>query len=202
MRPAAHPHGQSPPDPPRERHTLSQLRDGKVSEAISGYTQAGRVTVAPTAEACRQRMIDHWWAILDGGAAPAQVLLIAATRADPDDLGDRAQRRLLDTGRLGPPAVTAAHHALYVGDRVIATRNDRRLGIRNGDRGTIASASDGGELTVAFDAEGQRTLPARNVADHLRLGYGLTAHRAQGLTIEYTMLLGSDAATGSSATRR
>jgi hypothetical protein len=187
---------------PWERRTLSDLRDGKVPDAVSSYTQAGRITVAATAEACREAMIDRWWALLDGGSNPTQVLLVAATRADADDLGDRAQRRLLDKGHLGPPAADAAHHVLYVGDRVFATRNDRRLGIRNGDRGTIASANAGGELTVAFDAEGQRTLPARNVADHLRLGYGLTAHRAQGVTIEHTMFLGSDAATGSSATRR
>jgi conjugative relaxase-like TrwC/TraI family protein len=177
---------------PWERRTLSELRDGRVPEAVSGYTQAGRVTVAPTAEACRQAMIDHWWGLLDRGSDPAQVLLIAATRADADDLGDRAQRRLLATGRLGSPAVTAAHHVLYIGDRVIATRNDWRLGIRNGDRGSIGSATGGRGISVAFDALGERTLPAHYVADHLRLGYGLTAHRAQGLTVEHTLLLGSD----------
>jgi hypothetical protein len=177
---------------PWERHALAQMRDGKVPDAVTGYTRAGRIIIAPTAQACRQTMIDHWWALLDGGSDPAQVLLIAAARADADDLGDRAQRRLLDTGRLGSRASTAGHHVLYVGDRVIATRNDHRLGIRNGDRGTIASAHGGGGLSVAFEALGERTLPARYVADHLRLGYGLTAHRAQGVTVEHTLLLGSD----------
>lgn len=45
---------------------------------------------------------------------------------------------------------------------------------------------------MSFDHGGEASLPARYVTEHLRLGYGLTAHRAQGLTVEHTLLLGSD----------
>ena len=76
--------------------------------AVTAYTGAGRVIVAATAQATRQAMIEHWWAHLQAGTDPAQVLLVAPTRADADDLGARAQARMLVAGRLGPVAATTS----------------------------------------------------------------------------------------------
>jgi hypothetical protein len=138
-------------------------------------------------------MIEHWWRHLEDGVEVAQVLLVAATRADADDLGRRAQARLLNAGRLGRPFGSTDKATLYVGDRVVATRNDWRLEVRNGDRGTVVSAAPESGLVVSFDRTGARTLPAAYTNRHLHQGYGLTAHRAQGLTVAHTLLLGSDA---------
>ncbi len=175
-----------------EVEALSQLRDGSVAAAVTAYTAAGRVTIATTAQASRDAMVEHWWDRIAAGTDPAEVLLVAPTRADADDLGARAQARMLAQRRLGRLAATTPAGALYVGDRVIATRNDRRLGVKNGERGTIISAAADGGLVVGLDRNDQLTLPASYVAEHLRQGYGLTAHRAQGLTVEHALLLGTD----------
>jgi hypothetical protein len=108
-------------------------------------------------------------------------------------LGRSAQARLVDAGRLGPPAGEAADGPIYVGDRVLATRNHVGLGIRNGERGRILHADLDG-VVVAVDGRGERLrLPSWYVERHVRQGYAVTCHRAQGQTVEWTLALVDDA---------
>jgi hypothetical protein len=79
------------------------------------------------------------------------------------------------------------------GDLIITRRNDRRLctlrggWVRNGDRWTVTRVHKDGSmqvqrLGVAIGAS--VTLPAAYVAEHVDLGYAVTAHRAQGMTVD------------------
>src|SRR5690606_14677139 len=79
------------------------------------------------------------------------------------------------------------------GDLVITRANDRRLAVdgggwvRNGDRWRVLAIGDDGSLRVERIDQPRRrrvTLPASYVAEHVDLGYAVTAHRAQGLTVE------------------
>ena len=58
--------------------------------------------------------------------------MIAHHRADVSDLNDRARQWLRDAGRLGPDELITDDRAFAAGERVVATRNDRRLRILNG----------------------------------------------------------------------
>jgi conjugative relaxase-like TrwC/TraI family protein len=175
-----------------ERHALAQLRDGSVPAAVTAYVDAGRITIAPTAAATRSAMIEGWWRLCQAGDDPAQVLLIAPTRAEAESLGAEAQTRLLDAGLLGPPAATTPAGIIYQGDRVVATKNLWRLDVRNGDKGTVIGSTNDGGLQVVFDRSGEITLPEWYVTDRLRQAYALTAHRAQGATLDHILLLGTD----------
>ena len=78
------------------------------------------------------------------------------------------------------------------GDLVITRNNDRRLAmgrgwVKNGDRWTVTRANDDGSLTVRRAHSKWRTtitLPAAYVSEHVELGYAITAHRAQGSTVD------------------
>lgn len=81
-----------------------------------------------------------------------------------------------------------------VGDLVITRENRRRLPtedggwVRNGDHWQVAEVHRDGALTVSGHGReasaGRVRLPADYVTDHLQLGYAVTAHRAQGLTVD------------------
>jgi hypothetical protein len=84
---------------------------------------------------------------------------------------------------------------------VITRRNDRRLKttpggrcggwVRNGDRWRVTQVNDDGSMTASklgssttASNTGSVTLPATYVAEHVDLGYAVTAHRAQGITVD------------------
>jgi hypothetical protein len=91
-----------------------------------------------------------------------------------------------------------------VGDLVITRSNDRRLStarggwVRNGDRWRVTKVGKDGSMTVVrlgTDLGGTVTLPAAYVREHVDLGYAVTAHRAQGLTVDTSHVVVSSMTT-------
>jgi len=65
-----------------------------------------------------------------------------------------------------------------VGDKVIQTSNDYRLGVMNGTIGHVL-AIEKGVCTIDFNGEGIKQVDGQKAAN-LQLAYALTAHKAQG----------------------
>jgi hypothetical protein len=120
--------------------------------------------------------------------------MIAHRRSDVTEFNALAHARMRRDGRLGEGELVTGERSFSVGDRVIARRNDRRAGVINGTRGQV----------VGIDPE-QRTLTLRSTRDDelhleggyldegwLEHGYALTAHAAQGATVDRSFVLGSD----------
>ena len=75
----------------------------------------------------------------------------------------------------------------------MATRNDARIGVVNGQAGTLVGFDARATRACARSAADEIDLPRRYVErGHLAHGYAITAHRAQGATVDRTFVLGSD----------
>lgn len=172
-----------------EKRASLQLRLGK-TDVIDTYDEEGRI-VGGDYEDILEAAYRSWYAdIADGKTS----LLIAETNETVTELNTRARDdRILDghvtrsgnTLRDGTQAGT--------GDIIITRKNDRRLAtasgswVKNGDRWRVTAHHDDGSLTVArADARNatQVILPAAYVTEHVDLGYAVTAHRAQGSTVD------------------
>ena len=172
-----------------DRDALTALRAGEVEQFAREYQQHGRIVTAPSADAARQALVKDWYEAHQLGE---EALMIAYRRSDVADLNTRARQLLHEAGRLEPDADQASERAFAVGDRVITTRNDRQLEVINGQAGTLA-AVDEHALTIDLDAGRQVELPRGYVEDgYLDHGYAITAHRAQGATVDRAFVLGSD----------
>ena len=119
--------------------------------------------------------------------------MLAATRREVDALNVAARRVLKEQGLLGEDAATFGDLSLAVGDAVVATRNDRTLGVLNGTRGVVEALDRTG--VVVSTPECRLTLPAPYAAAHLAHGYALTIHKAQGATVDRAFVLATDALT-------
>ena len=173
-----------------DRDALGALRDGNTERFVREYHEHGRLVVAPTADDAREGLVADWWHSFERGE---QALMIAHRRADVADLNERARDQMRQADRLGPDELTTADdRAFAAGDRVVATRNDRRLGILNGQGGTLSEIRDD-QLTVALDDDRKVELPRGYAEDGgLEHGYAITAHRTQGATVDRTFVLGSE----------
>jgi Ti-type conjugative transfer relaxase TraA len=178
---------------PWDRSALAELRDGDVDNWLDAYREHGRIRGGRDAENTRAQLAEDWWKALHDDPA-ADVVMVAHRRADVDDLNRRARDRLRDGGALGPDDLDAGGRRFATGDRVVACRNDRRAGIANGTRGKVVAVDlERCSLTVELGDGAHVDLDRSYLGDgHLDYGYALTAHRAQGTTVDQAYVLGSD----------
>jgi Ti-type conjugative transfer relaxase TraA len=176
-----------------EQAALDELRHGNPTAALDTYRAHGRIVTADTPDDLREQLVEDWWDTARDGMAGS--IMIGLRRADVDDLNHRARARMLQDGRLTGPVIQAAGVELQVGDRIVGLRNSRRHGIVNGTRATITRIDRARHELDATTDDGRTVVLTRDYLDagHVTHGYAITGHKAQGLTVDNTYVLGSEA---------
>ncbi|NOJ61643.1 MobF family relaxase [Arthrobacter sp. 260] len=177
-----------------EKTASLSLRHGR-TEVIDTYLDHDRIREGD-AEAITDAAYAAWHADLQAGLVS---VLIAETRNDVTTLNNRARADLILDGTLKPGREIELNDGTTagVGDMIITRRNDRRLRngkdwIRNGDTWIVRDVHEDGSLTIrktGLRFGGSIVLPASYVAEHVDLGYAVTAHQAQGVTVDTAHML-------------
>ena len=170
-----------------EREALALLREGDADEAVRRYARRGRIYANEDGDAVRCRLVADWWRAGD----PDGAVMVAHRRRDVADLNGRAHALMRAAGVLGQHEVAAGEVRVAAGDHVLLRPNDRRVGVVNGERGTVVGVDASGALEV--ELRGRRVrLDRQYVADSVTLGYAITGHAAQGTTCSQTFVLATD----------
>ena len=196
-----------------EKTASLELRHGR-THAIDTYLTHQRITDGD-AEAMTDAAYNAWRADRDAGLVS---VLIAETHDDVTALNGRARADLILNKTLNPDREVELRDgtAAGVGDTIITRLNKRELRtlagrdwVRNGDLWTVTAVGDDGTITIARDygtgttlrddgtirarRRGRRfggiVLPEAYVAEHVDLGYAVTAYRAQGITTDTAHVL-------------
>ncbi|SDT36502.1 MobF family relaxase [Jiangella sp. DSM 45060] len=169
-----------------ERTASVHLRLGDTS-ALDSYDAHGRL-VGGTGEDMLDAAYRAWRGDEQAGL---QSLLIAGDNTTVTDLNRRARADRVAAGEIDEDGVSLRDGTVAgVGDRIITRDNQRRLvagkgWVKNGDTWHVKAVHGDGSLTVRrAKGRGTITLPARYVADNVELAYAVTAHRAQGATVD------------------
>jgi len=179
---------------PWDRQAIGAFHRGDHDRWLGAQIEHGRVTVSATAPQAQRAVVDGWLADTKDHGIGATIML-ADRRETVRDLNHLARDRLHETGQLGQRELHAAGRAFAEGERVLALRNHRGLGLRNGDRAAVVEVADDRTLTVRLDRGNQRDvrIPTDYLeAGHLDHGYAATVHKTQGATIDTVHYLGSD----------
>ena len=146
----------------------------------------------------RQAMIeavyDHW---ADGYLSGRDSLMVARTNDLVDELNERAQRLLVELGRVNAGGIAIAGGAIAnVGDIVVTRHPDRQIRVsgpsrhvRNGARWRVVDVGPAGLVAEELGSPpgsrpGRANIPARYAAEQVRLGYAATGHSSQGRTVD------------------
>ena len=185
---------------PAEAAASLALREGRL-EALGFYLDQGRIH-AGSEETVLRDALAGW--LRDRGAGLDSVML-AGTRDQVAQLNRWARdHRLTDTPDShggDPVAALSDGNVASVGDVIVTRLNDRRLSVsatdwvKNGDRWTVTGVDPAGALRAVHRSTGLRVLlPPAYVAEHVELGYAVTVHCAQGITVDttHTVLTGTE----------
>jgi conjugative relaxase-like TrwC/TraI family protein len=173
---------------PAERRVLGALHDGQPQRYLDWAERNRRIeTFSDPVGACEQALAE--WADAAATTGPAQAVMIARDNETRERLnqGARELRRGLDV--LGQERSYGSIE-VAVGDRLICRRNDGRLDVDNGMRGTVRHL-DPDRVVIDTDGGLVRELPAAYVAEHVEHAYSLTGHGMQGGTIEGAIVVAS-----------
>jgi ATP-dependent exoDNAse (exonuclease V) alpha subunit len=174
---------------PAQHATARALRDTDINAALQRMQRSGSLTLDVNADRLRERMAHDWYA---EHATGRHAVILALHRHDVADLNQRARLLLAANGHLGSAVLEAGDLELRVGDRVLALRNDRRIGLVNGTQGTVVGGTDHAVEIETSDG-GHIIVPREYVtAGHLSHGYAMTVHKSQGMTCDVALVLGDN----------
>jgi conjugative relaxase-like TrwC/TraI family protein len=173
---------------PEEAEAILQFRVGD-SRAIGFYERHERLTGGVRA-AVLDLLYQDWQR---DSATGATSIMISDSSDVARELAVRAQTDRRARGLVAPTGLQLHDDSVAgVGDRIVTRLNRRRFTVnggrdfvKNGDLWTVQAVHQDGRLSARHIRHGgEVTLPASYVANHVELGYALTVHRAQGLTVD------------------
>lgn len=188
-----------------ERAAIAAWRTGRYAHALTSWSQRGRLVATETGDQALTAMVATWMTeragAPDAHAEMRGVVMLAASNASVDRLNDAAQAVRAASGELGPErsyeAKAGSTVRLRKGDHVLIRLNDRteRMhegpDVLNGYRGVVEGINSDGGVRVAWQSQtddGYQTKeatlsPAYIAAGGVSLGYAMTGHKAEGLTV-------------------
>jgi len=181
-----------------QRQAARDLAEGRFDTAVQAFDRHGAVTWTADQEAARAALVARWTA--DTVADPhASRFVFAYTNAEVDRLNAELRGVRRDRGELASPdtqlATKHGEAAFAAGDRVQFTDTAKKLGIHNGNAGTITGLDRAtGQVRVQLDAPAGKegrvvTWSAADGFDGFRHGYAGTIYKGQGKTLDHTYLL-------------
>ncbi len=161
------------------RQAVHAFADGRAAEGLQAYAERGLLVVADNRMAAIQQIVSDWLA--DAQTDIPERLILTATNREATSINRLIQEQRADAGELGRARILVQGQEFHEGDRLLFTRNSRLYGVKNGTLGTLESISTDGTLRVRLDSGDWRTVHTQHYP-HVRLGYAVTTHKAQGVT--------------------
>jgi ATP-dependent exoDNAse (exonuclease V) alpha subunit len=186
----------------KDRQVVRDMATGQADSALKSLDERRLVSISKTRPDAASELVTTW--SREFGYEAKKSLIFCSTNEDAADLNRQCQaqqalRRRVDTTR----SVEVHECRAYVGDRVLFTKNDRSLGVNNGETGTVTAIHrvfskmtvqmDSGECVDVFPKKYLHRRGDRRGECGLRLGYAVTTHKGQGSTVDYAYVLAGGA---------
>jgi len=182
---------------PWQRQASIDLAKGHTEAALQAYADHDAVHVEQNRDQAIAGLVEDYMSSFRTHDDKKSRLALAHRRKDVHAINQaiRSARRI--QGNIGEEIMVdtkTGPRAFAEGGRLLFTRNDKSLVVRNGMLGTVTGVSDG-KIKVRLDADDE------NIARHLTItpddfpyidhGFAVSIHRAQGCTVDQSFVLSS-----------
>lgn len=172
-----------------DRLASMNMAKGMIAQAVDHYHEKGAIVFSETTETAAQNLIHDWQADITKSNLQDSVVL-AFTRASVGYLNEQARLALKEKQILGQEEITVQGFEkplkIAIGERLLFRQNDKTLGVRNGDLGTVQSIKSN-QLQIKLDIGELLTIPRSYTK--MDYGYALTVHKSQGMTVKHSKVL-------------
>jgi conjugative relaxase-like TrwC/TraI family protein len=178
---------------PAEQNAWADLRAGRSDRAMAHYLAQNQLHMSDTRDQAVEAAVQSWAKLTETHPLEQVALISDASNQEIHRLNARAQHHRIERGELGEreAPVPGVHYGIRAGDRIAMIEPHRQPGkprIENGSLGVVIDITPG-EASIQFDLTGeQRTLTGEDLAK-LRLGYAQHIRRAQGATVNRTIVV-------------
>lgn len=177
-----------------QKQASRDLAAGDLSKAVDQYRKRDAVTQVNDRDTAIDALVETYAMDRAANGPSKSRLAFAHKRKDVHAL-NQAIRATLRSGDEVPPetmfTTETGQRAFAAEDRIVFTRNDKDIGVKNGMLGTVITAQDG-KIAVALDGDTDRLVefdPREfRTFDH---GYAVTIHKSQGATVDQSYVLAS-----------
>lgn len=176
------------------REAADLYAEADVRGTLTKFAANDRLHFGRTENEAKDALISKWSKHRTKKASES--IILAGRNVDVDELNQKAQDVRRRQGELGESKLTFNKIQYHTGDRISFHQNDRKLGIWNGDRGTIKHIINpinrfAARVVVELDRGETITFcPGRlKSKDDVSLGYASTVHKSQGMTVDKAFVL-------------
>jgi Ti-type conjugative transfer relaxase TraA len=178
-----------------QRDAVKAFAKGRALEGLAAYRQAGHVITSDTGKARDTALIVSWREV--SRQKKTSTLILASSNIHVQSLNEAARAAWKEEGLLKGKEHglcvklrdgTREERPFQAGERLVCTKNDRELSVRNGQFGTVESITDRGQkhgplVKVQMD-DGRNIAFNIDLYPHIEHGYASTVHKAQGSTLD------------------
>lgn len=171
-----------------DKEVTNKLADYKVDEAILLLKSNNKFIFGSNPAETRSKIIDDYLELIKNNT---DVAIIAHSNDKVRALNKELRVRLLDAGLLQSKHYSSAGKvingkAIAIGERLVLTKNDKRLGVTNGQLAVVTKIRD---EAIDIEVQGKEITINTNQYPHFDYGYAITAYKAQGKTYSHSLLL-------------
>lgn len=181
----------------RQRHAehvaaVRMAEQGDIAGSLGIHAKLGNLRIDTDRASAIDRVAAAYIDLRLGGASAEQIIVTAANRADAAEINNRIRDALGITGT-GTEIIGHEGQRIEVSenDRIIFRKNDKKIGVANGDLGTVEKIEQqqGGQiiLHVRRDRDGATIQIDTAQYQHVQHGYAMTVHAAQGVTVDHAI---------------
>ena len=170
------------------REIVKQAAQGHIEEALKELDKRGQVEIYSSATQAREKLVSDYLEKNASAQAQKESIILTNHKSDAHTINQAVREKLQEQGRVGENRLEVDNGqnkiALAEGDRIMFTRNDYNLDVRNGQRGTVIEARERTQtIKVEMDNKQNKTINVEKY-DHLDYGWASTTHKAQGITVD------------------
>lgn len=168
------------------RDAVCRIARGNAGEALCDYLRRGQLSIAETRIGAMHRLVSEWALDFRRGG---ESLIFSGMRSETRLLNRFCQHELLSARLIKDDFIEVDSERIHPGDRVVFTRNNNRILVRNGSGGRVAEVHPHTRTVVVDLDTGFRIRVNVEAYPHLSLGYAVTVHKGQGRTVDSAFVL-------------